>query len=336
MALDRALGVGGIPKGRVIEIFGPESSGKTTLALQIIANAQKAGGKAAFIDAEHALDPEYAEALGVDIDELLVSQPDNGEQALEIADILVKSGQLDVCVIDSVAALVPRVELEGEMGQSHVGLQARLMSQAMRKLTGYLSHTGTACIFINQIREKVGGMATYGPNETTAGGRALKFFASVRIDIRRIGSVKEGDNFIANKTKAKVVKNKLAAPFRISEFEIVFGKGIVHENELLDFAVDLRVAKKAGSWFTFEDIQLGQGKPKAIQFLIDHPDIFQKLESQVMEKLAEKDEAEKPKKTGDEPDKAPDVPESKAKSKTKKSEDLESSSEEDIKIDLSV
>ena len=281
MALDLALGVGGVPRGRVVEIFGPESSGKTSLALHVVAEAQRNGGLAAFIDAEHALDPVYAKAIGVDIDELLISQPDTGEQALEIADMLIRSGALDVIVIDSVAALVPRAEIEGEMGDTHVGLQARLMSQALRKLTANLSRSRTTAIFINQLREKIGVM--FGSPETTPGGRALKFYASVRIDIRRIESIKEGQDTIGNRVRAKVVKNKCAAPFRQAEFDIMFGEGISREGSLIDVAVDLGVVRKSGAWFTFDDDQLGQGRENAKRFLRENPEVSVQLQQKVLE-----------------------------------------------------
>ena len=258
IALDVALGIGGLPRGRVVEIYGPESSGKTTVALHAVANAQAAGGIAAFIDAEHALDPEYARALGVDTDALLVSQPDTGEQALEIADMLIRSGALDVIVIDSVAALVPRAEIEGEMGDSHVGLQARLMSQALRKITGALSNTGTTAIFINQLREKIGVM--FGSPETTTGGKALKFYASVRLDVRRIETLKDGTDAVGNRTRVKVVKNKVAPPFKQAEFDIVYGQGISREGSLIDVGVEQGLIKKSGAWYTYESDQLGQGK----------------------------------------------------------------------------
>ncbi len=283
LSLDLALGIGGIPKGRVVEIYGPESSGKTTLSLHIAAEAQKAGGVAAFIDAEHALDPIYARALGVDVDELLVSQPDTGEQALEIADMLVQSGGLDVIVIDSVAALVPKAEIEGEMGDHHVGLQARLMSQALRKLTGSIGKSGTTLIFINQIREKIGVM--WGSPETTSGGRALKFYASVRIDVRRIETLKVGAEQIGNRVRAKLVKNKVAPPFREAEFDIMFGLGISREGSLLDVAVDRGIVNKAGAWFTYDDVQLGQGKEKAKMFLRDNSDVAIQLENAVLNEV---------------------------------------------------
>ena len=283
IALDAALGVGGVPRGRVIEIYGPESSGKTTLALHVIANAQRAGGLAAFIDAEHALDPEYADKLGVDLDELLVSQPDFGEQALEIAETLIRSGSVDVIVIDSVAALVPRTELEGDMGEAQVGLQARLMSQALRKLAGIVSKSRTSLVFINQVREKIGVM--FGNPETTSGGRALKFYASVRIDIRRIASIKQGDAVIGNRTRAKVAKNKVAAPFRVAEFDILYGEGISWTGELLDLGVEHRLVQKSGSWYSIGDTRIGQGREAARQFLRDNPEVAGDLELQVREKV---------------------------------------------------
>jgi len=281
MALDIALGVGGIPKGRVVEVFGPEGSGKTTVTLHIIAEAQKKGGIAAFIDAEHALDPTYARELGVNIDELLVSQPDSGEQALEIADMLVRSGALDLVVIDSVAALVPRAEIEGEMGDTHVGLQARLMSQAMRKLSGSLSRFDTTAIFINQLREKIGIM--FGSPETTPGGRALKFYSSVRLDVRKIENLKDGTEVVGSRTRVKVVKNKVAPPFRQCEFDIMYGKGISKEGSLIDVGVDLEIIKKAGAWFTYEGDQLGQGRENARQFLVEHDDVRDEIERKVRE-----------------------------------------------------
>ncbi|THG32287.1 recombinase RecA [Naasia lichenicola] len=283
IALDVALGIGGLPRGRIVEIYGPESSGKTTLTLHAIANAQRAGGIAAFIDAEHALDPEYAKKLGVDIDALLVSQPDTGEQALEIADMLVRSGSIDLVVIDSVAALVPRVELEGDMGDSHVGLQARLMSQALRKLTGGLSQTKTTAIFINQLREKIG--VFFGSPETTAGGKALKFYASVRLDIRRIETLKEGTDAVGNRTRVKVVKNKMAPPFKQAEFDILYGIGISREGSLIDFGVEHNIVKKSGSWYTYEGDQLGQGKENARAFLIKNADIAKEIELKILTKL---------------------------------------------------
>ncbi|HSL17550.1 MAG TPA: recombinase RecA [Methylomirabilota bacterium] len=284
IALDAALGVGGVPKGRVVEVYGPESSGKTTLALHIIANAQKAGGLAAFIDAEHALDPEYAGGLGVNLDELLISQPDFGEQALEIAETLIRSGSVDVIVVDSVAALVPRTELEGDMGDASVGLQARLMSQALRKLAGIVSKSNTCLVFINQIREKIGVM--FGSPETTSGGRALKFYASVRVDIRRIASIKQGDQVIGNRTKAKVAKNKVAAPFKIAEFDILYGEGISWTGELLDLGVEHRLVQKSGSWYSVGEERIGQGREAARLYLKEHPDAAQAIEVQLREKLA--------------------------------------------------
>src|SRR5256714_2143901 len=281
LALDIALGVGGIPKGRVVEVFGPEGSGKTTVCLHIIAEAQRHGGITAFIDAEHALDPTYAKTLGVNVDELLVSQPDSGEQALEIADLLVRSGALDLVVVDSVAALVPRAEIEGEMGDSHVGLQARLMSQAMRKLAGSLNRFETTAIFINQLREKIGVM--FGNPETTPGGRALKFYSSVRLDVRKIENLKDGTEVVGSRTRVKVVKNKVAPPFRQCEFDIMYGKGISKEGSLLDVGVDLDIVKKSGAWFTYEGEQLGQGKENSRQFLAEHPAIAGEIERRVRE-----------------------------------------------------
>ncbi len=283
IALDVALGIGGIPRGRIVEIYGPESSGKTTLTLHAIANAQRAGGIAAFIDAEHALDPEYAKKLGVDIDALLVSQPDTGEQALEIADMLVRSGSIDLIVIDSVAALVPRAEIEGEMGDSHVGLQARLMSQALRKLTGGLNQTNTTMIFINQLREKIG--VFFGSPETTAGGKALKFYASVRLDIRRIETLKDGTEAVGNRTRVKVVKNKMAPPFKQAEFDILYGVGISREGSLIDYGVDQAIVKKSGAWYTYDGDQLGQGKENARNFLLQNPDIAADIEQKILVKL---------------------------------------------------
>ncbi|HKK26123.1 MAG TPA: recombinase RecA [Gracilimonas sp.] len=291
--VDYALGVQGIPRGRVTEIYGPEASGKTTLALQVIAQAQKAGGYAAFIDAEHAFDPRYAKALGINVEELLVSQPDNGEQALEITETLIRSGALDVVVVDSVAALVPRAELEGEMGDSHMGLQARLMSQAMRKITGIINKSRTSCIFINQVREKIGVM--FGNPETTTGGRALKFYSSVRLDIRRIGSIKKGDEVIGNRTKVKVAKNKVAPPFKVVEFNIMYGKGISRISEILDLAVEYDIIEKRGSWFRYDGEPIGQGSDAAMQFLEEDPELAEKIEATVRKKLMgiEEEEPEK-------------------------------------------
>ncbi|NMM95920.1 DNA recombination/repair protein RecA [Bifidobacterium sp. DSM 109960] len=279
LALDMALGIGGLPKGRIVEVYGPESSGKTTLALHVVANAQKAGGVAAFIDAEHALDPVYARKLGVDTDSLIVSQPDNGEQALEIADMLIRSGALDVIVIDSVAALVPKAEIEGDMGDSHVGLQARLMSQALRKMTGALAQAGTTAIFINQLREKIG--VFFGNPETTTGGKALKFYSSVRLDIRRIQTIKNGDEAVGNRTRVKVVKNKMAPPFKSAEFDMLYGEGISREGSALDMAIQVGVVKKSGSWFTYEGDQLGQGRENVRKFLKDNPAITEEIENKV-------------------------------------------------------
>jgi recombination protein RecA len=283
LSIDAALGIGGVPRGRVVEIFGPESSGKTTLALHIIAEAQKVGGMAAFIDAEHALDPEYSRKLGVVVDNLLVSQPDSGEQALEIAEMLIRSGAIDVIVIDSVAALVPKAELEGEMGDSFMGLQARLMSQAMRKLTGIVSRSNTCLVFINQIREKIGVM--FGSNEVTTGGRALKFYSSVRMEIRRELSIKDGDQMVGNRTKVKVVKNKLAPPFRIAEFDIIYGEGISREGDLVDLGTQHGVIDKSGAWFSFKDTRLGQGRENVKRFLKENPDISREIEEQLRVKL---------------------------------------------------
>jgi recombination protein RecA len=283
IALDVALGIGGLPRGRVVEIYGPESSGKTTVALHAVASAQRAGGIAAFIDAEHALDPEYAQRLGVDTDALLVSQPDTGEQALEIADMLVRSGALDILVIDSVAALVPRAEIEGEMGDSHVGLQARLMSQALRKMTGALSNTNTTAIFINQLREKIGVM--FGSPETTSGGRALKFYSSVRLDVRRIETLKDGTDAVGNRTRVKVVKNKVAPPFKQAEFDIIWGSGISREGGLIDLGVEQGIVRKSGAWYTYEGDQLGQGKENARAFLKDNPDLADEIEKRIKEKM---------------------------------------------------
>ena len=296
LGLDIALGVGGLPRGRVIEVYGPESSGKTTLALHVIAEAQKNGGTAAFVDAEHALDPVYAKKLGVNIDELIVSQPDTGEQALEIMDMLVSSGTLDIVVIDSVAALTPRAEIEGEMGDSHVGLQARLMSQALRKVTGRLHQTKTTAIFINQLREKIG--VFFGSPETTTGGKALKFYASVRIDVRRIETLKEAGNPVGNRTRVKIVKNKMAPPFKQAEFDILYGVGISREGGLIDMGVEEGIVKKSGAWFTYDGDQLGQGKENARRFLKDNPDLANEIEERILTKLgigvapeAEDDEA---------------------------------------------
>src|SRR4051812_3558061 len=283
IALDVALGLGGFPRGRVVEIYGPESSGKTTVALHAVANAQRAGGIVAFIDAEHALDPEYAKNLGVDTDALLVSQPDTGEQALEIADMLIRSGALDVLVIDSVAALVPRAEIEGEMGDSHVGLQARLMSQALRKIAGALNNSGTTAIFINQLREKIGVM--FGSPETTTGGKALKFYASVRLDIRRIETLKDGGEAVGNRTRVKVVKNKVAPPFKQAEFDILYGKGVSREGSLIDMGVEQGILRKSGAWYTYEGDQLGQGKENARKFLRDNPDVANEIEKRIKDKL---------------------------------------------------
>jgi protein RecA len=283
IALDVALGIGGLPRGRIVEIFGPESSGKTTVALHAVANAQRLGGIAAFIDAEHALDPDYAQALGVDTDALLVSQPDTGEQALEIADMLIRSGALDIIVIDSVAALVPKAEIEGEMGDSHVGLQARLMSQALRKITGALNSSNTTAIFINQLREKIGVM--FGSPETTTGGRALKFYASVRLDVRRVESLKDGSEVVGNRTRVKVVKNKLAAPFKQAEFDILYGQGISREGSLIDVGVEQGIIRKSGAWYTYDGDQLGQGKENARNFLKANPDVAAEIEKKILEKL---------------------------------------------------
>jgi recombination protein RecA len=290
ISIDYALGIGGVPRGRVVEIFGPESSGKTTLALQVIAEAQKGGGLAAFVDAEHALDAEYARKLGVDIDNLLVSQPDNGEQALEIVEVLIRSGSVDVVVVDSVAALVPRAEIEGEMGEAQVGLQARLMSQALRKLTGAVSKSKTVLVFINQLREKIGVM--FGNPETTTGGRALKFYASVRIDIRRIGAIKDGENVIGGRTRVKVVKNKMAPPFREAEFDIIYGEGVSREGDLIDLAVERKIIEKSGAWFAYGGERLGQGRENVKAFLKDHVDIRAAIEERVRRELGMVREAE--------------------------------------------
>jgi recombination protein RecA len=289
LGLDLALGVGGVPRGRVIEIYGPESSGKTTLTMHGIAEAQKAGGLAAFIDAEHAFDKSYAEKLGIDTANLLISQPDSGEQALEIAEQLISSGAIDICVIDSVAALVPKAELEGDMGDSKMGLQARLMSQALRKLTGVINRTGCCCIFINQLRDKIGVM--FGSPETTTGGNALKFYASVRLDIRRIGQIKDGDNVIGNRTRVKVVKNKVAPPFKVVEFDIMYGEGISKAGEVLDLAVEMEVVKKAGSWFSYGTNRLGQGRDAVKDMLKDNPELLEELENKIKEKIKGDDTA---------------------------------------------
>ena len=283
ISLDVALGIGGLPRGRVIEIYGPESSGKTTVALHAVANAQRAGGVAGFIDAEHALDPDYAKALGVDTDSLLVSQPDTGEQALEIADTLIRSGALDIIVVDSVAAMVPKAEIEGEMGDSHVGLQARLMSQALRKIAGALSQSKTTAIFINQLREKIG--VFFGSPETTTGGKALKFYASVRLDVRRIETLKDGTDAVGNRTRVKVVKNKVAPPFKQAEFDIIYGEGISREGGLIDLGVEQSIVRKSGAWYTYEGDQLGQGKENARNFLKDNPDLADEIEKKIKEKL---------------------------------------------------
>ena len=304
LALDVALGIGGLPRGRVIEVYGPESSGKTTVALHAVANAQKAGGNAAFIDAEHALDPVYARALGVDTDSLLVSQPDTGEQALEIADMLIRSGGIDIIVIDSVAALVPKAEIEGEMGDSHVGLQARLMSQALRKITGALSATGTTAIFINQLRKKIG--VFFGSPESTTGGNALKFYASVRIDVRRIETLKEAGSPVGNRTRAKVVKNKMAPPFKQAEFDIVYGKGISREGSIIDMGVEAGIVRKSGSWFTYGDDQLGQGKENVRQFLVDNPELANEIENKILVALGITDAPEADKGASDAPEVDPD------------------------------
>ena len=304
LALDVALGIGGLPRGRVIEVYGPESSGKTTVALHAVANAQKAGGNAAFIDAEHALDPVYARALGVDTDSLLVSQPDTGEQALEIADMLIRSGGIDIIVIDSVAALVPKAEIEGEMGDSHVGLQARLMSQALRKITGALSATGTTAIFINQLREKIG--VFFGSPETTTGGKALKFYASVRIDVRRIETLKEAGAPVGNRTRAKVVKNKMAPPFKQAEFDIVYGKGISREGSIIDMGVEAGIVRKSGSWFTYGDDQLGQGKENVRQFLVDNPELANEIEQKILVSLGIGETPDPDQASQDVPDTDPD------------------------------
>src|SRR5918912_2196530 len=290
ISIDYALGIGGLPRGRVIEIFGPESSGKTTLALQVIAEAQKTGGMAAFVDAEHALDAQYAQKLGVDLENLLVSQPDNGEQALEIVEVLIRSNSVDVIVVDSVAALVPRAEIEGEMGEAQMGLQARLMSQALRKLTGAVAKSKTCLIFINQLREKIGVM--FGNPETTTGGRALKFYASIRVDIRRIGAIKDGDAVVGGRTRVKIVKNKVAPPFREAEFDVMYGEGISRTGDLIDLAVDKRIIEKSGAWFGYGGERLGQGRENAKQFLKENPDIFRAIEDRVRKELGLVREAE--------------------------------------------
>ncbi len=290
LSLDMATGIGGVPKGRIIEIYGPESSGKTTVTLHIIAEAQKLGGKAAFIDAEHALDPEYAARLGVDVNELIVSQPDTGEQALEICELLVRSGAVDVVVVDSVAALVPRAEILGEMGDSHVGLQARLMSQALRKLTGVVNKSNTACIFINQLREKVGVM--FGNPEVTTGGKALKFYASMRMDVRKGETIKSGDEFLGNRTRVKIVKNKLAPPFKTAEFDLMYGTGISRTGDILDCAVEAKIVEKAGSWFSYEGQRIGQGRENVKKYLAENPDVMERIQKQVMNKLSGKEEEE--------------------------------------------
>ena len=300
ISLDMATGIGGVPKGRIVEIYGPESSGKTTLTLHIIAEAQKSGGKAAFIDAEHALDPVYAKNLGVNVGELLVSQPDTGEQALEICDMLARSGALDIIVIDSVAALVPKAEIQGEMGDSHVGLQARLMSQALRKLTGTVNKSNTCVIFINQLREKVGVM--FGNPEVTTGGRALKFYSSMRMDVRRIESIKVGDSVVGNRTRVKVVKNKVAPPFKQAEFDIMYGQGISKAGDLLDTAVEHKLIDKAGSWYSFEGERIGQGRENVKTYLQEHKDVMDKIESLLLDILAQKDE-------DFQPEEEPDIPE---------------------------
>jgi recombination protein RecA len=322
LSLDLALGIGGIPKGRIIEIYGPESSGKTTVALHVVAEAQKRGGIASFIDAEHALDPVYAKKLGVNIDELYISQPDDGEQALEIAEAMVRSGAIDVIIIDSVAALVPRAEIEGDMGASHMGLQARLMSQALRKLTGVVHRTNCAVIFINQLREKIGGMS-YGENTTTTGGRALKFYASIRLDIRKAETIKVSDNPVGNRTKVKVAKNKLAPPFKTCEFDIMYGKGISKEGDIIDLAVDLKLIKKSGAWFSYNDARIGQGRENAKKYLIDNPEIALEIENAVRREneIDEDDvntQSEPDEKAGDK--KAAKAPKRKASSKEEDSE----------------
>lgn len=316
LALDVALGVGGLPRGRIIEVYGPESSGKTTVALHAVASAQRQGGNAAFIDAEHALDPEYARKLGVNTDELLVSQPDTGEQALEIADMLIRSGGIDIIVIDSVAALVPKAEIEGDMGDSHVGLQARLMSQALRKITGALSATGTTAIFINQLREKIG--VFFGSPETTTGGKALKFYASVRLDIRRIDSLKEGANIVGNRTRVKVVKNKMAPPFKQAEFDILYGVGISREGSLIDIGVEAGIIRKSGSWFTYGTDQLGQGKENVRNFLKDNPQLADEIEHKILVTLGIREDDSQPESTGSKETNVAKDGEKKAPTKAKK------------------
>jgi len=320
LALDIALGIGGVPRGRVVEIYGPEASGKTTLALSIVAQAQKSGGEAAFIDAEHALDPLYSKRMGVDIDNLLVSQPDTAEQALEIADMLVRSGALDVVVIDSVAALVPRAEIEGEMGDSHVGLQARLMSQALRKLTGTISKSRTTAIFINQLREKIGVM--FGNPETTPGGRALKFYSSVRMDIRRIETLKVGTDMVGNRVRVKVVKNKMAPPFRQAEFDIMYGEGISREGGVVDMSTDMGIIQKSGAWYTFGEERLGQGRENTKQFLKENPALYNKIEKEILDKVgADKEEAKaKDKQITDKQSDTPSITETAADVKPKTAE----------------
>ncbi len=309
LSLDVALGIGGLPRGRVTEIYGPEASGKSTLAMHVVAEAQRNGGTCAYVDAEHAMDPSYASRIGVDIDQLLISQPDTGEQALEITDMLVRSGAIDVIVIDSVAALTPRAEIEGDMGDTHVGLQARLMSQALRKLTANLNRSNTICIFINQLREKIGVM--FGSPETTSGGRALKFYSSVRLDIRRIESIKNGVEVVGNRTRVKVVKNKMAPPFKQAEFDIMYGKGISREGSLLDLAVDLNIVKKSGAWYTYDGEQLGQGRENAKQFLIDNAEIMVEVSELVRNQMGIGDQPDEPVETGADDDEftdADDVP----------------------------
>ncbi len=334
LALDLALGVGGLPRGRVVEIYGPESSGKSTLAMHVVAEAQRNGGVCAYIDAEHAMDPVYASAIGVDVDELLISQPDTGEQALEIADILVRSGSMDVIVIDSVAALTPRAEIEGEMGDTHVGLQARLMSQALRKITGNLNKTDTICVFINQLREKIGVM--FGSPETTPGGRALKFYSSVRLDIRRIESLKDGAEVVGNRTRVKVVKNKVAPPFRQAEFDIMYGKGISREGSLLDIAVDRDIVKKSGAWYTYEGEQIGQGRENVKNYLIENPDLVMEIQDRVLREVGLiVDESEEIDLVAEEPakDSAKDPAKDDAPAKAKGKSKAKSADDEPITLD---